>query len=848
MPNREQILFVDAYDSFTRNIVALCYESIPNIDVTLIHIDTDIDREYGLDLATFVSRFSAVILGPGPGHPGNASDIGLFNDILDLATSTKTPLLGICLGFQVLCLRHGCNLVRMPLPCHGQQKLMHTTGRDLFAELETGYEVKAMCYNSLAVRTTDFGPLDKFLDSASSSGTSTPRSNSSSTASFEMHNCDNMKLLAVDGYGYAMAVKHDDLPHWGVQFHPESCCSEGGNQTVRNWWSMVTKYNRKSQRRLLSPVKPRGRRLEEEQHAISLPSTTSTNLAHVQWRMSKFECVKSEHLSRLCHESNKGGPLAMLESTAKGRYCIYGFTNTNNEIVEYAAGQLCTRSHDRILSTTSLSAREALAIIRNKTRSAACKSGCPKIPFWGGYMGYLSYEMGLDLLAVDSKSQRIVPDFSFVFVERSVVLDQRTGDICIQSIRPDDQSWIRDMHQQLKAMNGPRVECGTADTARCLNLHHASSQLPDKQQYERNYTIVTDHLHAGNSYELCLTTEATVEVPHTADTAFLLYQNLNKHNPVPHAAMMHFPCVSDKVAGTTILSTSPELFLSCTRTGTLDMMPMKGTVQRTPDTKIEDVYEILNSPKESAENLMIADLIRHDLYSVVGCEPYPWFEQSPDPTKPAVSSQIPWRTLQSQRDKDNNASQQVAHAYSQLTRSPLSILALNSIKPFETVYQLVSHIRAHPPPSLDTSDPRAVISHNLSALDHVLPPGSMTGAPKKRSCEILQGLEQRSRGVYSGIIGYMDVGGGSCWSVAIRTAWSSDSEDRVVDSDVGTADQDEADTVHIEKRKVWHVGAGGAVTVLSGLEGEWQEMMGKMNNVLKGFREVKHDFPSSRPG
>ncbi len=70
------------------------------------------------------------------------------------------------------------------------------------------------------------------------------------------------------------------------------------------------------------------------------------------------------------------------------------------------------------------------------------------------------------------------------------------------------------------------------------------------------------------------------------------------------------------------------------------------------------------------------------------------------------------------------------------------------------------------------------------------------------------------------MIGYFDVGGGGCWSVAIRCAFSDESNDEVVEG---------------EKRKRWHVGAGGAITVLSDEEEEWKEMMVKMTGVLRGF-------------
>jgi len=89
----------------------------------------------------------------------------------------------------------------------------------------------------------------------------------------------------------------------------------------------------------------------------------------------------------------------------------------------------------------------------------------------------------------------------------------------------------------------------------------------------------------------------------------------------------------------------------------------------------------------------------------------------------------------------------------------------------------------------------------------------MTGAPKKRSCELLRSIEGAShaRGIYSGVIGYLDVGGGGDFSVAIRTAFKW---------------EDEA---------AWKVGAGGAVTVLSEPEAEWEEMVTKRESVLRAL-------------
>lgn len=98
----------------------------------------------------------------------------------------------------------------------------------------------------------------------------------------------------------------------------------------------------------------------------------------------------------------------------------------------------------------------------------------------------------------------------------------------------------------------------------------------------------------------------------------------------------------------------------------------------------------------------------------------------------------------------------------------------------------------------------------------------MTGAPKKRSVEILHGLEDEDRGVYSGVFGYWCVGGGSDWSVTIRSCFKYD------------ADEGEK-TGDGESLTEWTLGAGGAITALSDPESEWEEMLAKVESVLPAF-------------
>ena len=160
-------------------------------------------------------------------------------------------------------------------------------------------------------------------------------------------------------------------------------------------------------------------------------------------------------------------------------------------------------------------------------------------------------------------------------------------------------------------------------------------------------------------------------------------------------------------------------------------------------------------PKERAENLMIADLIRADLQSV-------------------------------------------CHS------SSVNVPRLIALETYETVHQLVTSVVGKLRPRIGC----------VEAAKRCFPPGSMTGAPKRRSVELLETLERskgapqgttRRRGVYSGALGFMGVDGASNLSVVIRT-------------------------VTVQNNSVL-VGAGGAITFLSTPEGEWDEVMTKLGSV-----------------
>lgn len=197
-----------------------------------------------------------------------------------------------------------------------------------------------------------------------------------------------------------------------------------------------------------------------------------------------------------------------------------------------------------------------------------------------------------------------------------------------------------------------------------------------------------------------------------------------------------------------VLSSSPERFLKVSG-GIVETKPIKGTRPRSPNPE-EDMYSLQalqESLKDRAENLMIVDLLRNDIGKT--CQP---------------------------------GSVHVPHLF--------------AAESYATVHHLVSTVRGQLAPG----------HHALDLLRGCFPGGSITGAPKIRSMEIIEELEPHRRGVYCGAIGYIGYDGNMDSNIAIRTLVHSD--DRI---------------------RLW---AGGGITVDSDVEREYQECYHKAAAML----------------
>lgn len=858
---RPSILFIDAYDSFTNNIISLLTTAL-TCSVRVIHIDSQ-GFETDEALRNELRHYDAVVCGPGPGDPANQKDVGLMNRIWKLQEEDVLPVLGICLGFQSLCLAFGGYMRVLNEGLHGRvRKICHIGEakrydtehdcRDIFDGVEV---LRATLYHSLYVGTNQnendeeqwekrkWKPIDD-------SGHLLPLAWADNESKDRTRWKDDRIL---------MAVRHDAKPFWGLQYHPESICSnEEAKKVIENWFALAQRWNSENGRKpgrdgigirgelpvprsLLSKVEQRKRR-RSSQNDSQKPGTRRDSVTehigadcHYEMRVldlpdhvsvpyivENIQGMQGEHIVLESSNAHIQGPGA---EAVRGRYSIIALDVDNALRIEYHAKDKWAQVYkpclngrpsyidDRVNLKPFGGIWPFLADFLEKRRIT---DGNEKSPFRGGFMGYTTYELGLEGIAVDTVADRVYtrPDLCFAWITRSLVLDHSEKKIYIQQLLSDElrglDSWLDEtvslLQPLLRTSNGHRRRRSSKSEADVFGSAGVkpSVTMPNSRLYESKVRVCQEQIRKGESYELCLTDQTEVTIPRTdplfafkthvnitghkilqytqpsnlsRTTAWSLYKSLRLRNPAPFASFL-------RLGPATFISGSPERFLSWSSSGKCSLRPMKGTVRKSPQVStLAQAEALLQIPKEQAENLMIVDLVRHDLHGVCGS-------------------------------------------------GNVSVPRLMVVEEYASVFQMISIVEGQIPQAPSGKEGAKTRYTGMDVLAASLPPGSMTGAPKKRSCEILQEVEgYKDRSLYSGVVGYIDVGGRGDFSVNIRCMfrWDGESEGGVTGEDTELGGGEIRDT------EVWHIGAGGAVTALSTAVAEREEMQTKLAGTLGVF-------------
>jgi len=322
-----------------------------------------------------------------------------------------------------------------------------------------------------------------------------------------------------------------------------------------------------------------------------------------------------------------------------------------------------------------------------------------------GWVGWLGYELRGESLGVPIATPATTPDAAWLWVDRVLVFDHETRRLSLLALGKD---WTTELGQWRCDMEALVAAAGQKPVPPADSASRSSTTSP-RAQWRDSDSVYLDMIAAcqdaiaeGDAYQLCLTT--SVRVGDVADPV-ATYLALRAANPSHHGGFI-------RAGETTLLSSTPEQFLSIDPSGQIETKPIKGTRRRDADP-VEDLRlreELLASDKERAENLMIVDLMRNDLGRVC-----------------VVGS--------------------------------VTVPRLFEIESYATVHQLVSTIRGQLRPEVSAID----------AIEASFPAGSMTGAPKHSATIILDSLEGAPRGIYSGVFGYLGIDGAVDLAMVIRS-------------------------------------------------------------------------------
>ncbi|MFF8969585.1 aminodeoxychorismate synthase component I [Streptomyces sp. NPDC014995] len=573
--------------------------------------------------------------------------------------------------------------------------------------------------------------------------------------------------------GVLMGLRHRDRPIWGVQFHPESVLTQYGHRMLVNFRNLTAERARKPRTKntavptsAVSAHRTGARPSGAVPHAVqpvAAPRPAAPVSAPVVPRPRRAGGpVHRLHVRRLATAVDAeaaftrmyaDSPRAFwldssLVEAGRSRFSFFG--DDSGPLAEFVRYDVTTGRCE--IERAGRPPRKVTASVfdylkRQLANRQVDATGLP-FDFTGGYVGYFGYETKADC-GSPNRHRSPVPDACWLFADRLIAVDHQEGCTYAVCLAEDTAQAARQATDWLEST-----------LARLARVSGEQPPLPAPATADPGAAepwLVRDRATYLADIEACrreLRAGTSYEVCLTnaavlpaPSDAYAFYRVLRRVNPAPYAAFLRFGDLD--VAGS-----SPERFLRIGRDGVVEARPIKGTAPRAAgpeeDARLRDA--LAADAKTRAENLMIVDLLRNDLGRVC-------------------------RT------------------------GTVRVSRLMATETYATVHQLVSTVEGR---LREGTDP-------VDCVRACFPGGSMTGAPKLRTMEIIDSLETEARGVYSGALGYLGCGGGADLSIVIRTAVLADG--------------------------LMHLGAGGAIVLDSDPAAEYDEMLLKTAALMRAHQE-----------
>ncbi|MDT0486386.1 aminodeoxychorismate synthase component I [Streptomyces doebereineriae] len=556
--------------------------------------------------------------------------------------------------------------------------------------------------------------------------------------------------------GVLMGLRHRSRPLWGVQFHPESVLTDYGHRMLVNFRNLTAE---------------RARRPRTKNTAVPPPEAVIPRPARVVPRPRPAAPAYRLHTRRIAGAVDTEAAFTRMYAASRrafwldsalvedGRSRFSFFGDDSGPLAEFVrydveSGKCEIERAGRPTRKVAASVFDYLG--RQLTSRRVDGAGLP-FDFTGGYVGYFGYEMKADCGSPNQHTSG-VPDACWLFADRLIAVDHLkrfTYAVCLAEDTPqatrEAEDWLESTLAQLTFVatepDPTAIPLPTPTGATDPGLDPDLGAAEPWLVRDRA-TYLADIESCGR--ELRAGTSYEVCLTNAArlpapPDAYEFYRVLRRVNPAPYAAFLRFGDVD--VAGS-----SPERFLRITRDGIAEARPIKGTAPRgagpEEDARLRDA--LASDAKTRAENLMIVDLLRNDLGRVC-------------------------RT------------------------GSVRVTRLMATETYATVHQLVSTVEGRLREGTDA----------VECVRACFPGGSMTGAPKLRTMEIIDSLETEARGVYSGALGYLGCGGGADLNIVIRTAVFADG--------------------------LMQLGAGGAIVLDSDPVAEYDEMLLKTAAQMKAL-------------
>ncbi|MDO0912323.1 aminodeoxychorismate synthase component I [Streptomyces sp. DT2A-34] len=592
---------------------------------------------------------------------------------------------------------------------------------------------------------------------------------------------ENLEATAWAEDGVLMGLRHRSRPLWGVQFHPESVLTDYGHRMLVNFRNLTAERARKLRTKntaIPAPDVAVPRPAATAPHAgaprrADTPADTAAPSAKAApatvtiprprrpgrpaYRLHTRRITTAVDTEAAFTRMYAGSPRAFwLDSSLveEGRSRFSFFGDDSGPLAEFVRYDVDSGRCE--IERAGRPPRKVRASVfdylkRQLTNRHVDATGLP-FDFTGGYVGYFGYEMKADC-GSPNRHRSEIPDSCWLFADRLIAVDHEAGFTYAVCLAEDTPQAAREAADWLESALA-QLTCVASGQPSLPVPGEADPGAAEPWLVRDRATYLAD-IDACRR-ELRAGTSYEICLTNAArlpapPDAYDFYRTLRRVNPAPYAAFLRFGDLD--VAGS-----SPERFLRVGRDGVAEARPIKGTAPRgsgpEEDARLRDA--LAADAKTRAENLMIVDLLRNDLGRVC-------------------------RT------------------------GTVRVSRLMATETYATVHQLVSTVEGRLRTGTDVVD----------CVRACFPGGSMTGAPKLRTMEIIDSLETEARGVYSGALGYLGCSGGADLSIVIRTAVLADG--------------------------LMQLGAGGAIVLDSDPVAEYDEMLLKTAAPMRALHQYTAD-------